>query len=151
MPTMVQKPDIAVYGAGGETVLVAEVKAKPRSSPEWAALLRRNLAAHSLPQARYFMVATPDQLYLWAGKPLQSEPVPPDISVGTRELFEPYLSKADVAVSGLSEGGLELIVAAWLNELLGGYGADRLPPSAAEWFRSEGLLDALRGGRLEQN
>jgi hypothetical protein len=58
---------------------------------------------------------------------------------------------ADVAADDLSEGGLELIVAVWLNELLVGSGADRLPPSAAEWFKSEGLLDALRGGRLEQN
>lgn len=151
MPTMLQKPDIAVYGEGGETVLVAEVKGKPHSSPEWAALLRRNLAAYGLPQARYFMVATLDQLYLWAGKPLQAELVPPDISVDTRPLFEPYLRQADVAADDLSEGGLELIVAVWLNELLVGYGADRLPPSAAEWFKSEGLLDALRGGRLEQN
>jgi hypothetical protein len=151
MPTMVQKPDIAVFDAVGQTVLVAEVKAKPQSSPEWAALLRRNLVAYGLPQAPYFMVATPEQLYLWAGKQLPAEPIPPDISVGTRELFEPYLSKAQVAVSSLSEGGLELIVAAWLNELVGGYEDNRLPPSAAEWFKSEGLLDALRGGRLVQN
>lgn len=151
MPTIVQKPDIAVFDAVGQTVLVAEVKAKPRSSPEWAALLRRNLAAYGLPPARYFMVATPDQLYLWSRKPFRPEVVPPDLSVDTRPLFAPYFSDAEPPLGSLGESSLEWIVASWLYELLDGYGANRLPPNAAEWFRSEGLLDALRGGRLEQN
>ena len=151
MPSMVQKPDIAVFDAVGQTLLIAEVKTKTRSSPEWAALLRRNLAAYGLPPARYFMVATPDQLYLWSGKPFQPEVIPPDLSVDTRQLFAPYFGNAEPPPGSLGESSFEWIVASWLNELLDGHGVNRLPPNAAEWFRSEGLLDALRGGRLEQN
>jgi hypothetical protein len=59
---MQQYPDIAILDELGSPAVVVEVKAGIGTTPDWAASVRRNLAAHSLlPNARFFIVATPDK------------------------------------------------------------------------------------------
>ena len=43
---MRQFSDIAVYGPDGNLALIVEVKKKVSTSTSWAAMMRRNLAAH---------------------------------------------------------------------------------------------------------
>jgi hypothetical protein len=148
---MPQSPDIAVYDRQGHRVLVAEVKAKPASSPEWAASMRRNLAAQGLlANAKYFLLAAPDTFYFWSQNARGIESRPPDLALDSTSVLEPYY-RSGGSSGNLGESSLELIVASWLNELLAGYGEKRLPESAAVWLKREGLLDAIRGGRLEQH
>jgi hypothetical protein len=58
--------DIAVNSRDGGLLLIVEVKNRPRTSPDWAVKFRQNLLAHhAIPRATYFLLALPDQLYLW--------------------------------------------------------------------------------------
>jgi hypothetical protein len=58
--------DLSLYDRDGRLIAIAEVKNKRGTSPEWAAKFRRNLLVHSrYAQADFFLLATPDRLYVW--------------------------------------------------------------------------------------
>ena len=142
-------PDIGVYDAENHAILVAEVKGKPDSSTQWAAQLRRNLAAHaSFPEARYFMVVTPNTIYLWT-RPVGTQLAPADATFDARVVLRPYLER--FRAPNLTETALEIMVAAWLDSLIDGYGRSKLPPDVHDRLEEAGLLKALQGARLEQS
>src|SRR5690349_14383827 len=79
MDAMASRPDITLYDQKGRLLLVVEVKHKRETTPEWAAALRRNLLAHEgFRQTEYFLVLTPDHLYLWKGLKAEAAAVLPD-------------------------------------------------------------------------
>ncbi|HEV8241406.1 MAG TPA: hypothetical protein VGS57_18735 [Thermoanaerobaculia bacterium] len=146
-----QPADIAVFDRQDRPVLIAEVKAKKRSSPEWAAMLRRNLETHRIsPAAKYFLVATPSDFYFWLERPGAGQPLRPDFQVDTQSVLEPHL-RSEWEPAGLSGGAFEILVASWLNSLVQGHGEERLPAGLAEWLRNHGVLEAMRGGHVEQH
>lgn len=143
-------PDIGVYDAENRPILVAEVKGKPDSSTQWAAQLRRNLAAHaSFPDARYFLVVTPNTIYLWT-RPVGTELAPADATFDARVVLKPYLDQFRDP-RNLTETALEIMVAAWLDSLIDGYGRSKLSPEVHDRLEEAGLLKALQGARLEQS
>ncbi len=141
-------PDIGVYDAENHPILVVEVKGKPDSSTRWAAQLRRNLAAHaSFPDAKYFLIVTPDRIYLWT-RPVGTELAPADAVFDARIVFKPYLDQ--IRPRDLTGTALELMVGAWLDSLIEGYGLSKLSPEVHDRLEEAGLLKALQGARLEQ-
>jgi hypothetical protein len=90
-------------------------------------------------------LASPDRFYLWKPQASPTELVPPDFEADAREILRPYLAQLGEASRNLSEESWELLVWAWLSELL-------KSPTAhdEEFLRSSGLLDELRGTRLQQ-
>ena len=63
---MAVRPDIVVRDPSGRAVLGVEVKARRGVDSGWAAQLRRNLLAHSPGvAAKYFMIVTSTDAYLW--------------------------------------------------------------------------------------
>jgi hypothetical protein len=141
--------DAAVYSPDNKLELIAEVKARPDASEAWATQMRRNLIVHQLiPSAPYFLLALPDFFYLWRDSALGGEEAPPDYKVEAGTVLAPYLTKSQLPVKDLSEYGLELLVTAWLTELV----ASRLTKDTAgpeqQWLFDSGLYQAIRGGSV---
>ena len=142
--------DLSVVNQNNQLILVVEVKRKTNASPDWAAKFRRNILAHgTFPRAPYFLLAFPDQFYLWAEAELNLELSKPTYRIDARPILQPYFEKAGVTANTISGQSLELVVASWLSEIMH---AERPPQEVDEtyrWVINSGLQAALAGGRLE--
>jgi hypothetical protein len=142
--------DLAVYDRSGQPILAVAVKAKSESTPDWAAMFRRNLLAHGFSShTPYFLIAALDRIYFWRESKLPDslEPKPPDVWFEAADVFRPYLPQTGSSLR-VGESSLELAVSGWLTELFQGRGTERISAKASDWLRREGLLDALREGTL---
>lgn len=130
------RPDIVVFSPDGRIQLVVEVKNHTGASEEWATHFRRNLVAHSvLPEAEYFLLALPDNLFLW-----RSGEAAPAYRVPTAEALEPF------RVAGSGEAGLEMAVNAWLNVLTSPHVGEEEVERRYGWLVHSGLYQRIRGG-----
>ncbi len=148
---MFNRWDLALYDHSGRLTAVAEIKNKLGTSLEWAAQTRRNILAHGGPSnADYFLLVTPDRLYLWKGAGTDSaQVVPPTFEADTRQEFAPYFQSADVDPRQISGHAFELLVAAWLGDITRSTGtADRLFDDQS-WLAKSGFRAAMRDGRIE--
>ncbi len=139
--------DFALYDREGRLVAVAEVRNKFGTSPEWAARLRRNLLAHGgASSADYFVLITPDRLYLWKDAGSDVAPVTPDHEIDARPIFGPYFERSGLRPDEVSGHAFELVAAAWLADLMrtgAGEFADE-----ADALHASGFVAAVRGGRV---
>jgi hypothetical protein len=143
-------PDISILDQEGQPVVVAEAKSKLGTTPDWAASMRRNLAAHGPSFGKYFLLATPDRFYFWVNRGNDPERVLPDFAFEAGSALDPYYGRALVTPEDLGDSAFELMLGSWLSELASGSGEERLPDAARAWLKSSGFLSAIRGGRLEQ-
>lgn len=146
---MTTRWDVAVYDRHDQLVLVGEVKNKLAATPEWAGQFRRNILAHGIyPNAPFFLFAFPDTFYLWTASYLHLAYTDPDFIVDARPLLYPYFEQAGVQPDQISGSRLELVVAAWLGEIIH---ADKSPDAfaaAEQWLVDSGLHAAIVGGRF---
>jgi hypothetical protein len=144
--------DLSVDNRSGQLTLAVEVKRKMGTSPEWVAKFRRNILAHgTFPQAPYFLMVFPDRFYLWTQAEAQPlEATEPNYTIDARPILEPYFKRAGVTADQLSEHSLELIVTAWLGEVIYSEPGPESMAGAAPWLLDSGLSAALAGGRFER-
>ena len=72
------RADLAIFDRSGQIAAVAEIKRQLGTSCDWAAQVRRNLLAHGIRRlAGYFLLITPDRLYLWKDAGTNPDKVPP--------------------------------------------------------------------------
>ena len=84
-----------MYDRSGEKVAVVEIKNRRGTSRQWATEFRRNLADYGLLRgAEFFLLATPDRLYLWRGAGDGSAMEPPDYEVDGGSVFARYFDRA---------------------------------------------------------
>ena len=141
--------DLSFDNPNGQLTLVVEVKNKTNVSPEWVAKLRRNMLVHgTLPKAPYFLIVFPDQIYLWIDENYLEWSEPAYI-VDARSIFQPYFEQAGVTASQISEQSLELIVAAWLEEIIYLPKPPKNIDDSQCWLVDSGLYAALTGGKCE--
>ncbi len=137
------RPDIVVVSPDGRIQLVVEVKDHAGASEEWAADFRRNLVAHSiLPEAEYFLLALPDNLFLWRNSRAPGNAAPA-YRVPTAEALDPF------RVAGGGEAGLEMAVNAWLNVLTSPDLGEEEVARRYGWLVDSGLYQHIRGGDVE--
>lgn len=143
---MTPEADIVVRSPNGDIALIIEVKAKSQATDGWAARLRRNLAAHGMiPASAYFLVALPDYFYLW--KPQASiEAVNTDYKISADDAVKEYLH--DVNLKDLSAPGLELLLSAWLSNLIESKITEETEPKLA-WLINSGLFESIKGGSIQ--
>ncbi|HEV3049379.1 MAG TPA: hypothetical protein VGX50_03680 [Longimicrobium sp.] len=121
-------------------VLAVEAKRQINASPEWAAEMRRNLSVQGvLPETPYFLLASPEQFYLWKCAPAQ-QPVPPDFAFDAADALRPYLDRIRFSLDELSPAGFDSLVWLWLEDLVRENGTGQ-----ATWLRASGLDKHLRG------
>jgi hypothetical protein len=143
--------DFIAYDNHGEVVLLAEAKSRSGTSDHWAAQLRRNILAHgALPRARFFLIATPEQIYAWKQKGHENEEALPDFRLDAQKELLPYLEKLNRTASDLSPRAFEILVFSWLNDLASPRSPEPGQPSAPQWLIDSGFLDSLRNARIEQ-
>ena len=91
MPSNHSGIDFIAYDREGRIVLLAEAKSRRGTSEDWAARLRRNMPSHGvLPWAKYFLIATPERMYLWKQERPNLAEVPPEFTIDATKEFRPY-------------------------------------------------------------
>lgn len=115
---MAAETDFVAYGSDGRP-LVVETKVRPGvgNHREWGTVYRENLlASEALPRNAWFLLATPEVLYLW--KPDEPADAPANWEVSAESVFRPYLSRAGIEPSARLHGAaFEMVVASWLRAL----------------------------------
>ena len=144
-----RRVDIAVYNPDGKLQLVVEVKNRPHASAEWVAHLRRNLLAHAfIPPSPYFLLALPDFFYLWKDAvSLDILTKPPDYQISAPEVLATYLNFPQ-SLNDLSHAGLELLMTAWLEDIIHTeLQRDAVGPNL-QWLFDSGLYEAIARGSV---
>jgi hypothetical protein len=142
--------DFALYDRNGQLIAVAEVRNKSGTSREWAAKLRRNILAYGeFHRADFFFLITPDKLYLWKGVGGETAVVQPAFEVDAQPIFRPYFERARVNPADVSGRAFELVVAAWLGDLIRLAAQSEDLHNGQSWLVETGLLDAVKNGRIE--
>lgn len=144
-----QRPDIAVYDPGGRLQLVVEVKARPGTTPDWAAEFRRNLLSHqAIPNAPFFLLAFPDVFYLWRSDDNGDVERPPDYRIDARELLRAHRNGSIPPLDRLGGFGLELVVQMWLEEITRSNLTEQNVEPSMWWLLESGLYEQIRNGSV---
>ena len=147
---MVAYADLALYDRGGRLTAVAEVKNKYGTCKEWAAKTRRNMLAHgSSCNADYFLIVTPDRLYLWKDAGIDPDPIPPAFEADTQSEFAPYFERAGLDPRHVSGHAFELLVSAWLGDVIRSEGAAEKFAGDRSWLAASGFHTAVKDGRVK--
>lgn len=142
--------DVSIYDARGQLAMLVEVKNKLGTSREWAAKIRRNIAAHDLlPRVKYFLLALPDHFYLWKDVEPTPEEVIPTYDVNPAPFLQPYYEKIGLPPEKLSRTSFEMILTSWLGEMQQiDTVPNHLPLETWQWLQESGVLDTIRAGRI---
>ena len=147
---MFPRADLALYNRDGQLIAVVEVKNKLGTSALWAAQLRRNILAHGgFQNVPYFLLMTPDRIYLWKDAGTDPVPTSPTYEKAAQGIFSPYFDKSAIEPSEVSSAAFELIVTAWLGNLVRTADKPEDLTSEVAWLVESGLLGAIQDGRLE--
>lgn len=139
--------DFTVEKPGEGILLLVEARNVSAPSKEWATQFLKNLFAHlDLPRADYFLLALQDHLYLWRNP--TPEAAAPDFAAETTAELRPYLELLPRSLDTISQSGFELLIQAWLGELVAG----TLPDSAdRHWLEESGLGAAVKDAFIRFN
>ena len=142
--------DLTLYDRAGRLIAIAEVKNKQGTSPEWAAKFRRNMLVHGgYSQADFFLLVTPDRLYIWKNASTAPTLVQPTYELDAQPLFAPYFERAGISPSDISGQAFELVVAAWLGDLVRSEEQREALTEGQRVLADSGFLAAVRDGRIE--
>jgi len=150
MPSLHSGIDFVAYDRDGRVVLLAEAKTRLGTSGDWAARLRRNMLSHgTLPWAKYFLIATPERMYLWRQERSNPADVPPEFTIDAANVFRPYFQKLHQEPSKIGPEAFELLVLTWLTDIArsGEYKLKQEPSSV--WLSE--LTGSLQQARIEMN
>ena len=128
----------------GTPIVAVEVRNVAAPSSEWAAESLRNLLEHGdVARCEYILLAFQNRLYLWRDPKL---PVSlPEFEANTSEALAPYLARLRRPLDKLSQSGFELLIQAWLFEVVMGV----LPDAGdRKWLVESGLADAVRDANV---
>ena len=149
MPSQRSGIDFIAYDKEGQIILLAEAKSRRGTSEHWAARLRRNMLSHGiLPWAKYFLIATPERLYLWKQEHPNLSEVAPEFTIDATKEFQPYFQKLHQEPSDIGPEAFELLVLTWLTDIA--RSGDGLRQDVASPWLAE-LTGSLQQARIEMN
>lgn len=112
--------------------------------------MRRNIVAHGAPpDSDYFLLVTPDRLYLWHKAGSEPAEIPPTFIADTEPAFAPYFKSAGIDAGKISGAAFELLVAAWLSDLTRSPKAAVQSASSPGWLEESGFRAAVQDGQVE--
>lgn len=142
--------DLLVCDRKGQLTLIVQVKSKIGTSIELVSSWRRNMLVHEiLPSIPYFLFAFPDKFYLWKNNSTKTfEHKEPDYTIDASSILKPYLKGSSIKGDRIRESSLEIIVAAWLNNIA--YSEANLEElkQSHSWLIDSGLYSSLQGGKV---
>ena len=141
--------DLTLYDRDGQLIAAAEVKNKQGTSRDWAAKLRRNILAHGKQcSADFFLLVTPDRLYIWKSAGAAPTLIQPTYELDARPIFAPYFERAGVKPNDISGHAFELVVAAWLGDLVRSEEPREALTNGQRLLAESGFLTAAKDGRI---
>lgn len=142
--------DLIAYKPDGKVVLLAETKSRRGTSASWAAKLRRNLLAHgTLPDAQFFLIATPERIYGWRQENLPPGEVPPQFFLDTETVLKPYFAKLRKSPDDISPSAFELLILSWLTDIAMSSEDQIGPDPSLAPLVDSGLLSSLHAAEIE--
>ena len=142
------RPDIVVYSRDEKLQLIVEIQKKTNASVEWAAKTRWNLLLHAVIEpSPFFLLVSSDRVYLWVNA-TSLEATPPAYEIDASEILARYLQSPTLTLDSISEYSLEMIVTAWLNEVIYFKPAKNGGGVNEDWLYASGLYDAIRDGSI---
>src|SRR5436190_15490117 len=142
--------DLALYDSHGQLAALADIRKRLGTSGKWATALRRNILAHGgFPSVEFFLVVTPDRLYVWKNAGMEPRLVKPTYEVDARPLLEPYFKRIRRDPAEISGEGFELLVGSWLADLTRSGMAPEQVSEPDSWLMQSGFLNAVRNGRVD--
>jgi hypothetical protein len=152
MPTQDKGIDVIAYDPDGRVILLAEAKSRVGTSAEWAAQFRRNMLAHgTLPNAQFFLIATPERMYFRKQDGRGVQDAPPEFTIDAAAEFKPYFDRLEKTSQGVSGQALELLVLSWLTEIARTGDARSKKDPSRRWLADSGLIGSLEKARIEMN
>ncbi len=150
MASVYSNIDFVAYDRQGHVVLLAEAKGRRGTSEQWAARLRMNMLSHGLlPSAKYFLIATPERLYLWNQERPDQAPdhadAAPEHTIDAASEFQPWLRRLGLRPLDMGPEAFELLVFAWLDDIA--RSGEDLSREVAPWLAE--LATSLRQARIE--
>lgn len=144
MPKALKVGDFVVETRQG-VQLIVEAKKRRIPSRREVVQYRSNLLRHFLMlQSEYFLLALGDHLYLWrGGSPPDAEP---EYVGDTAAALKPQLDRIGLPLEELGQISFEMLILAWLNELIMGTLEDSVN---RPWLEASGLAAAVRNGSLD--
>lgn len=150
MPSQHSGIDFVAYDREGRVVLLAEAKSRRGTSEHWAALLRRNMLSHGiLPWAKYFLIATPERMYLWKQEHPDPAEVPPEFTIDAAKVFQPYFQKLHQEPSEIGPEAFELLVLTWLTDIARSAERNLKQDPSSAWLSE--FTGSLQQARIEMN
>ena len=147
---MYARADLALYNSHGRLTAIVEVKSKVRTSSEWAALTRRNILAHGdFSGVDFFLLITPDRMYMWKDAGTDPVPVPPTYEADMITEFAPYFESVGVSPDEVSGHAFELVVGAWLGDVMRSARRTGEDTDTLRRLIDSGLRTAVQDGQLE--
>ncbi len=102
-----------------------------------------------LPWAKYFLIATPERMYLWKQEHSKPVDVPPEFTIDAAKVFQPYFQKLHQEPSKIGPEAFELLVLTWLTDIARS-GEHNLKQDPSSTWLSE-LTGSLQQARIEMN
>jgi hypothetical protein len=150
MPTQHSVIDFIAYDREGRVILLAEAKSKHGTSENWAARLRRNMLAHGvLPRAKFFLIATPERIYLWRQDGPDAAEKPPEFTIEATKVFQPYFQRAHIEPSDIGPEAFDLLVWTWLVDVAWPGERGVKQDLSLPWLSE--LAGSLQHARIEMN
>lgn len=147
---MSTRADLALYSSHGRLIAIVEIKSKVGTSLKWAAMTRRNILAHGdIGGVDYFLLVTPDRLYMWKDAGTRPVPVPPTYRADTTTEFAPYFAGVGVPPDDISGHAFELLVGAWLGDVMRSTRRAHERTDTLRKLDESGLRIAVQDGRIE--
>jgi hypothetical protein len=142
--------DFVAYGRDGQVVLLVEAKSRRGTSADWAAGLRRNMLSHGfLPSSKFFLIATPDRIYVWKkGHPDQTA-ARPEFTTDAAKVLQPYFQRLNQDPSKIGPEAFELLVLTWLNDVARSVESGAVEDPSLVWLPE--LAGSLGEARIEMN
>lgn len=107
------------------------------------------LAHGILPWAKYFLIATPERMYLWKQEHDDPAEAPPEFTIDAEKVFQPYFQKLHQEPLNIGPEAFELVVLTWLTDVARS-GEPNLDQGPASVWLSE-LSGSLQQARIEMN
>jgi hypothetical protein len=99
--------------------------------------------------SKFFLIATPERIYLWRQENSSPEDVPPEFTIDGAKEFQPYFRRLHQEPSDIGPEAFDLLVWTWLTDVAR-LGERRLKQDLSSTWLSE-LAGALQQARIEMN
>jgi hypothetical protein len=106
------------------------------------------LAHGVLPWAKYFLIATPERMYLWKQESPNAA-APPEFTIDAEEVFHPYFQKLHQDPSKIGPEAFELLVFSWLTDVARSDEHNLKQDGSSAWLPE--LASSLQQAHIEMN